>query len=154
MKNKTKMITTPRHKILNEEFRIQTELADKIANSKEFISDGDKLGAWRGFVGEKITHYGDLADRLDIERDCWVVASEALYKQSMGRKFDTSCQAITAKGNVLKNLKRTINKQDVLLSEILTRLSHWENLERIIENCDEDSAFEFLIRVSGFRSNV
>ena len=154
MKNKVKVITTPRSKIMRKEYALQVRMAEKIANNDELVSDGNKLDAWRSAIAGKIIVSHGRLSVLSIERDCWEFASKELDNKLEVSQYGNSRQVARAKGNVLEDLKCTIKRIDVELSEIQTRLSHWENLKRIIECYDEDSAFEFLIRVSGFRSNV
>lgn len=157
MKDKTsvtRITKTPRLKIRDKEYAIQIEIADRIANDEKFVSDGDKLAAWKGAIGARIILFHNTAKILSIELDYWELASKALNKKSKISKLGTSRQVAKAKGNVSEGLDYALSGVEKDLRDVQTRLAHWENLRRIISGYDEDCAFEFLIRVSGFRSNV
>lgn len=150
----TRITKTPRLKIRDKEYAIQIETADRIANNEQFVSDGDKLAAWKGSIGARIILFHNTAKIMSIELDYWELASKALNKKSKISKLGTSRQVAKAKGNVLEGLDCAISELERDIRDVQTRLAHWENLRRIIAGYDEESAFEFLIRVSGFRSNV
>lgn len=157
MKDKTsvtRITKTPRLKIRDKEYAIQIEIADRIANDDKFVSDGDKLAAWKGAITARIILFHNTINLVSIEINYWELASKALNKKSKISKFGTSRQVAKAKGNVSEGLSHAISELERDLSNVQTRLEHWENLQRIIMGYDEDNAFEFLIRVSGFRSNV